>query len=166
MCSDCPANSLQLTWHPSEGGGDLICRGGSLPGHPAQHSAPLTCSQRRVKPSFGWVHAIVAVPGPGEPSKERHAASTPVPAGDRPDLSPRAASARQPASRHPWGKKSRLQPHPKMPARSQQPASHITLALAKAWTPCQLSTGWRRRTPKPAQSPISRKLTCLNKANK
>lgn len=50
-------------------------------------------------------------------------ASTPVPAGDRLDLSPRGASASQPASRHPWGKQSPLQPHPKMPARSQQPAS-------------------------------------------
>lgn len=85
-------------------------------------------------------------------------ASMPVPAGDRLDLSPRGASASQPAGTR-GASKARCSPTPKC----QQEASS---QRAKAWTPCQLSTGCRRRTPKPAQSPISRKLTCLNKINK
>lgn len=74
MCSDCQANNFQLTQHPSEGRGDLICRGGTLPGHPAWHVVPPTHSQRWVKPSFSWVHATVAVLGPGQPSKKCHTA--------------------------------------------------------------------------------------------
>lgn len=92
-------------------------------------------------------------------------ASAPMPAADRPDLSPPAASASQQA---PVGQAKLAAAPPqnasKKPAASQ-PASHISLALANARTPCQLSTGCRRRT-KPAQSPISRNLTYLNKINK
>lgn len=74
MSSNSQANSFQLTRHASEGGGNLICRGGILPGHPTRHTVPPTCSGRQVKPSFGWVHAMVAVHGRGEPSKKRHVA--------------------------------------------------------------------------------------------
>lgn len=75
MCSDFQANSFQLTLHCSKGGGDLICRGSTLPGHPAGHTVPTTHSERRLEPSFGWAHTMVAVPGPGEPSMKRHTAT-------------------------------------------------------------------------------------------
>lgn len=68
------------------------------------------------------------------------------------------APASQPAGSR-GASKARCSPTPKC----QQEASS---QRAKAWTPCQLSAGCRRRTPKSAQSPISRKLTCLNKINK
>lgn len=45
-----------------------------MPGHPAQHTVPPTCSGRQVKPSFGWVHAMVAVHGRGKPSKKHQVA--------------------------------------------------------------------------------------------
>lgn len=163
MCSDSQANSFQLTRHASEGGGNLICRGGILPGHPTRHTVPPTCSGRQVKPSFGWVHAMVAAHGRGKPSKKCHVAMA-LPARQCqlgtvwtfPHEVPAPAS--QPAGTR-GASKARCSPTPKC----QQEASS---QRAKAWTPCQLSAGCRRRTPKSAQSPISRKLTCLNKINK
>lgn len=168
MCSDSHANSFQLTWHPSEGGGDCISEEASCQGILPSTLCPQHAQGGRWNPLLaGYMPWWLSM---GEASRARstrlpwlcqHTSASWGPSGPFP-----TSRQHQPASRHLWGKQSPLQPHHKMPARSQQPASHITLALAKTWTPCQLSIGCRTRTPKPAWSPISGKLTCLNKINK